>query len=200
MLGTQVSSSNELSPFLHGIRCSETLDEALKLRHSVKQGESIITKDGIWLGANWLRISRDNDASTGVLARENSIRECQQQLSELEQKAEKVSGELNDSRTRLQSKEQQREEIKTALNTIHSRLNEIKAQITARESRHEHITSRGKDLDAELEETQNLISSDESDIAAATRHRNAALENAETMEVDRKALQEQRDELQQQLQ
>jgi len=86
------------------------------------------------------------------------------------------------------------------LNTIHSRLNEIKAQITARESRHEHITSRGKDLDTELEETQHLISSIEADIATATQHRNAALENAETMEADRKVLQEQRDELQQQLQ
>jgi chromosome segregation protein len=200
MLLEQVSSSVELSQFLHGIRCTETLDEALKIRHSLAVGESIITKDGIWLGSNWLRISRDNDASTGVLARENSIRECQQQLAELEAKAEKINEELIQLRGKLQSKEQQREEIQAQLNSIHSRLNEIRAQITARESRHEHVTSRGKDLDAELEETQKLISADEEDIASATKSRNAALENAEQMESDRKALQGQREQLQQELQ
>ncbi len=196
----KVSSSVELSPFLHGIRCTENLDQALIMRQTLSDGESIITKDGIWLGANWIRISHETDTNTGVLARENSIRELQQELTEHEHTAEKVGAELISLRDTLQSNEQQREEIQVLLNTIHSRLNEIKAQITARESRHEHITSRGKDLDAELEETQNLISSVEADIATATKHRNAALENAETMEADRKVLQEQRDALQQQLQ
>ncbi len=200
MLLEQVSSTLELSPFIDGIRCTETLDEALKLRHSLARGESIITKDGIWLGANWLRISRDNDASTGVLARENSIRELQQQLAEMEAKATKINEELTSLRANLQDREQQREEIQTVLNSIHSRLNEIRAQITARESRHEHITSRGKDLDVELDDIQNLINSAEADIDSATRKRNQALENAEKMEADRRALQAQREQLQQELQ
>ena len=196
----KVSSSITLNQFLHGIKCAESLDDALEMRHSLSADESIITKDGIWLGANWLRVSRDNDASTGVLAREQSIRDMQTQLSELESKAEKLNAELTDLRGNLQSKEQQREEIQVSLNTIHSRLNEIKAQITARESRHEHITNRGKDLDAELDETQKLISNDEAEIAEATKRRNEALANAETMETDRKELQGQRDSLQEQLQ
>jgi chromosome segregation protein len=200
MLLEQVSSAVELGQFLHGIHCAESLEQALTQRHTLSQGESIITRDGIWLGANWLRISRETDTSTGVLARENSIRELQQQLAELEAKAETINKELNELRANLQSKEQQREEIQVALNTIHSRLNEIRAQITARESRHEHITSRGKDLDGELQETQKLIARDQADIEAATRSRNEALANAETMEVDRKTLLAQRDSLQEQLQ
>jgi chromosome segregation protein len=200
MLLEQVSSAVELSQFLHGIHCAETLEQALTQRHTLAAGDSIITRDGIWLGANWLRISRQTDASTGVLARENSIRELQQQSAELEAKAERINSELSELRATLQSKEQQREEIQVALNTIHSRLNEIRAQITARESRHEHITSRGKDLDVELADTQKLIARDQADIEAATRSRNEALENAEKMETDRKALLGQRDSLQEQLQ
>lgn len=200
MLINKVSSAMGLGQLLHGIRCTENLDEALKERHALSHDESIITKDGIWLGSNWLRVSRETDTNKGVLARESSIRELQQALTEHEAKAEKVTAELSDLRDILQTSEQQREEIQVSLNTIHSRLNEIKAQISARESRHEHITSRGKDLDAELEETQNLISSYESDVDVATKNRNAALENAEKMEADRKELQGQRDSLQQQLQ
>jgi len=134
-----------------------------------------------------------------VLAREQSIRDLQKQLTEFESKAESTGSVLSDKRTELQANEQLREEIQSALNSIHSRLNEIKAQITARESRHEHVTNRGKTLDNELEETRSLISSDEADIENATKSRNAALESAEKMEADRKALQIQRDTLQQEL-
>ncbi len=200
MLINHVSSSVELGQFLNGIYCTETLDEALKMRHSLSIDESVITRDGIWLASNWLRISRETDTNTGVLARENSIRELQQVLSGHEAEAEKVTAELTEFRGSLQVSEQQREEIQVSLNSIHSRLNEIKAQITARQSRHEHITSRGKDLDSELEETQKHITSAEEDITAATRRRNEALANAEKMEAERKDLQCQRDDLQQQLQ
>ncbi len=200
LLLEKVSSALDLTPFLHGIRCTDSLDEALKMRPSLSSGESIVTRDGIWLGANWLRISRDKDASTGVLAREQSIRDLQQQLTELEASAEQITLALNDKRAELQASEQQREEIQVALNTIHSRLNEIKAQITARESRHEHITRRGETLDTELEETRNLLASEQLNIENATKNRNAALESAERMEADRKALQQQRETLQQELQ
>ena len=200
MLINNVSSSVELVQFLQGIHCVETLDEALSKRHSLPHDESIITRDGIWLGTNWLRVSRETDTNTGVLARENSIRELQQVLTRHEGEAEKVTAELTALRGGLQTNEQQREEFQLSLNTTHSRLNEIKAQITARESRHEHITSRDKNLEEELVETQKLISSDEEDIASATRSRNQALESAEKMEAERTQLQGQRDNLQQQLQ
>ena len=200
MLSEKVSSSIALNQFLHGVRCVDSLDNALQIRRSLAHDESVITKDGIWLGAGWLRICRDTDASTGVLARENSIRELQQQLTESETKAEKINAELAELRDALHKNEQQREENQVSLNTIHTRLNEINAQITARESRHEHITNRGKNLDVELEETQQVISRDEADIETATKNRNAALENAETMEADRKQLQSQRDTLQEELQ
>ena len=200
MLTEKVSSSIALDQFLHGVRCVDSLDGALQIRRSLAHDESVITKDGIWLGAGWLRICRDTDASTGVLARENSIRELQQQLTESETKAEKINAELAELRDALHKNEQQREENQVSLNTIHTRLNEINAQITARESRHEHITNRGKNLDVELEETQQVISRDETDIETATKNRNAALENAETMEADRKQLQSQRDTLQEELQ
>ncbi len=195
-----VSSPIDVSHFLQGIYCTENLDEALTLRPTLSNAQSVITKDGIWLGANWIRISRQTDANIGVLARESSIRECQQALAEHELSFDKVTAQLTDLRDTLQTNEQQREEKQVLLNTNHSRLNEIKAQITARESRHQHITKREKDLGTELEETQSLIRQDESDISTATRHRNAALENAEKMESDRKNLQAERDQLQQQLQ
>jgi len=197
---SKVTTTLQLSPFLQGIRIAETLDDALSSRASLQNNESIVTRDGIWVGANWLRISRDNDARQGVLAREQSIRELQQTLSENEAIAQMANDSLSELREALQANEQQREECQSALNSVHTRLNEIQAQISARESRHEHIVNRGKNLDEELNETQTLLSSEEEAITDATKSRNEALAQAEEMEAERKALQSQRDDLNAQLQ
>jgi chromosome segregation protein len=200
LLISKVTADIDLEQFMHGIYCAENLDDALRMRASLGTGESIVTRDGIWLGKHWLRVHRQSDASTGVLARETNIRELQQKLSELETQAGEVTGQLETMRNQLQANEQKREELQSALNSMHSRVNEIKSQITARESRHEHITKRSEDLEAELLEISQQISHDEAQVADATRRRNEALAAAETMENDRRELQARRDELQQGLQ
>ncbi|HHO59924.1 MAG TPA: chromosome segregation protein SMC [Thiotrichales bacterium] len=200
LLLAKVTSTLDLAPFLRGIRVAESLDEALAMRASLASGESIVTRDGIWVGPNWLRISGEQDARAGVLAREQSIRELQQQLSTYEQQAQQLNTELSELRETLQNSEQQRETLQSALNSVHSRLNEIQAQISARESRHEHIINRGKNLDEEYAETQTLISREDEAISEATRLRNEALAQAEAMEAERRQLQGQRESLTKQLQ
>ena len=37
---------------------------------SCAPGQSVITRDGIWIGPDWLRVSRDKDAHEGVIERE----------------------------------------------------------------------------------------------------------------------------------
>ena len=200
LLLAKVSTTLQLKPFLQGIYTAENLQEAVARRATLKDNESIVTRDGIWVGASWLRISRDKDARQGVLAREQSIRELQHTLSENEALAESTNNTLMQLRESLQSREQQREELQSALNSVHSRLNEIQAQISARESRQEHIINRSQNLDEELNETTSLIESEQEAIAGATRARNDSLAQAEEMESERKALQSRRDELTRQLQ
>ena len=36
--------------------------------------ESVITRDGIWIGRDWLRVSRDQDVHAGVIGREQEMR------------------------------------------------------------------------------------------------------------------------------
>ncbi|MDH5711661.1 MAG: chromosome segregation protein SMC, partial [Gammaproteobacteria bacterium] len=69
-LQEKVKSSVELGQFLHGIRAADTLEAAMQMRASLTAGESIVTRDGIWVGKHWLRINNDKDARQGVLARE----------------------------------------------------------------------------------------------------------------------------------
>ena len=48
--------------------------EALARRAHLRPGESIITRDGVWVGRSWLRVSRDRDEHAGVISREKDLR------------------------------------------------------------------------------------------------------------------------------
>ncbi len=197
---SKVEAAPALHSLLQGIRVASTLSEALAMRTQLHGNESVITPEGVWLGPDWLRISGEDDARAGVLAREQSIRELQQQLGDLETSAEQTTQELAALREALQGSEQQREELQERLNAVHARLNEIQAQISARQSRQEHIVNRSRNLQEEQAETENQIRQEEAAITEATRARNESLAQAEAMEGERKALQTQRDSLNQTLQ
>jgi chromosome segregation protein len=199
-LGEKVRSSLDLGRFLYGIKAVDTLDEALKVRNSLAEGESVVTRDGVWLGKNWLRITNDKDARQGVLARETEIRELHRHLEGLEEQSSVINDELQGQRDYLQSKEQQREDAQTELNTINGRLNELKAQIGARESRQEHISHQGQNLDDEKVETRRLIQNEESAIEEARLNRDESLEQVKKLGAERGQLEAQREVLQKQLQ
>lgn len=199
-LDQKVKSSLDLGRFLNGIKIAESLDEALKIRGALAGNESVVTRDGVWLGKNWLRITNDKDARQGVLARETEIRELQQQLETLERKANEITAGLQTMRDSLQEKEQQREDAQNELNTINGQLNELKAQIGARESRKEHISHQGQSLEDEKLETQRLIQNEESAIEDSEVTKNESSGQVAELAIERTRLETRRDELQLQLQ
>ena len=58
LLVTQVRCQWPLHEWLSAIYIAENLAEALAVRIQLAPTESIITKDGIWLGKNWARINK----------------------------------------------------------------------------------------------------------------------------------------------
>ncbi len=74
--GTPLSSfvqGNETVSLLAGIYAAADLSEAMGLRDRLAAHESVVTKDGLWLGPNWLRVIREDDAESGVLARKQEL-------------------------------------------------------------------------------------------------------------------------------
>ncbi len=63
---------------LSGIIAVDSLNEALAKRPTLLAGESVITRDGIWFGRDWLRVSRDKDVHAGVIGREKEMRELRE--------------------------------------------------------------------------------------------------------------------------
>jgi chromosome segregation protein len=70
----RVQGPAAISALLTGIIAVDTLPEALDKRRTLLSGESVITRDGVWIGRDWLRVSRDKDVHAGVIGREKEMR------------------------------------------------------------------------------------------------------------------------------
>ena len=53
-LASRVHSQGRAASLLKGIKVAEDLGQAMAMRSSLAEGESIITREGVWLGRNWL--------------------------------------------------------------------------------------------------------------------------------------------------
>src|SRR5690606_17052696 len=65
----KVEAPVDLAPWLARVQPVENLEQALARRSSLGEGESLISRDGYWVGRNFLRVRRASEAESGLLAR-----------------------------------------------------------------------------------------------------------------------------------
>ena len=67
-------------PLLANIYAADDFESGWAQRDSLRAGESIISRDGIWFGTNWLRLIRGDDLAGGVLIRKRELAAVEQQI------------------------------------------------------------------------------------------------------------------------
>ncbi|MCL6271650.1 chromosome segregation protein SMC [Sansalvadorimonas sp. 2012CJ34-2] len=155
-LGEYAQGTGDL---LVGIYAADGLDQAMALRGQLKAGESIITRDGIWLGRDWLRVARETDASAGVLARKQELENLVTDLEALSEKEDTLADAIAQGREQLEMFEGQREECQHQVSSLSSRQSELKADLGARQAKQEQQNLRRNRLQEEIREAdeQSLI-------------------------------------------
>src|SRR5690606_14629227 len=56
LAGRVKNAPAEVARVLGQVRVADTLEAALAMRAQLPPGESVITPEGVWLGASWLRV------------------------------------------------------------------------------------------------------------------------------------------------
>ena len=90
----RVQGPAAISALLTGIIAVDTLPEALEKRRTLLSGESVITRDGVWIGREWLRVSRDKDVHAGVIGREKEMRSLRDVVAAAEQQRDAIQTQL----------------------------------------------------------------------------------------------------------
>lgn len=152
----KVSSQQDVTSLLAGVRTAQDLPQALALQPDLQPHESIITADGIWLGHNWLRMSKQADGEGGVLARQQELETLEEQLEELDIQVDEWQADLDAGQLKLRSLEQQRESAQQELNQSSQKLIGLKSRLSGKQARAEQFALRQEKLHRELQETLEL--------------------------------------------
>ncbi len=195
----KVSAPWSLAPLLAGIYAAETLPEALSLRSRLVDGESIVTQDGIWLGANWLRVVRDTDEKAGVLRREHELKTLATDIETQQQVVQTLQTQLETEREKLQEVEYSRDNAQTEFNQANRALADSRSELSARTARIEQIKSRQENLQQEMQEAREEAEADNMALQAARGRLQAALDRMTGLENQRAELIAQRDQRQETL-
>jgi chromosome segregation protein len=194
-LSGKVREPAEVHGLLAGVLSAESLSEALSRRGSLRPGESIVTRDGLWIGPNWLRVSRDPDAHEGVIEREHEIRGLREAAAAAERRVDQAVAGLEDCRSRLRSLEEQRDTLHSAVNESHRDHSSIRGRLEALRSRAQQASERLSRVDAELAEASAGIEADEKGIREARRLVEAGLTEMQQLDDRRGPLEQERDQL-----
>ncbi|MCG7982930.1 MAG: chromosome segregation protein SMC [Candidatus Thiodiazotropha lotti] len=194
-LATQIEAPWSLQNLLAGVRMVDDLPTALHRRHSLNPGESLITPEGIWLGRNWLRITREADERAGVLGREEELRILKQTLEEQQQQVDELTQQLEQGRERLKHLEQEREQSQSSYNQLNRALSEVRSNLSSKRTRADHLRQRREQLQQEQQEIAEQIENDHLLMEETRQRLHLALESIETLGSRRESLVQRRDEL-----
>jgi chromosome segregation protein len=178
---------------LSSVYTAETLNEALKLRSRLGSGESVVTRDGIWLGSDWLRLSRDADPHTGVIEREETLRGIRTQVSGLAEEAKQLEHRLELTREHVREHEDRRERFQAEVNRLHREHVDRRAELDSARARSADAARRMAQLETGLADVRMELERTQTDLRAARSRMEAAIEKLAALEPQRVALEQERD-------
>lgn len=179
-----------------GIRCVDDMTSAFALQQQLAHGESCITRDGVWVGRNWVRWCKRDDANSGVLQRQQEIEHLRAQLLTLEASLTAAQTATDTLREQLRDTEQQRQHTQNEVNRLHRSEAECHSRMTALQQREAQVAQRRSQISHELDELQAQRDEQQAAHLMATAQRNAALEALEIAQLNREQLATSRDALQ----
>jgi len=195
-LALKVSSAPaSILSMLAQVRFADTLGGALTLRDQLADDESVITADGIWLGKNWLRVSRDKDGRAGVLAREHEMRRLKAEIRELQARFDSSIRLLKDGRVRMTQLEERRESLQKDAAALLNEYSEIKAALDSAKYRVDQANARKAALVEEVSDLDNEKTSAEEQLRASRASHSGATETLARLDIELAGLEKQRDEL-----
>ncbi len=194
-LRERVQGPAVISGLLDGILAVDTLGEAIARRRSLAAGQSIMTRDGVWIGRDWLRVSRDEDAHAGVIVREGDIRRLRAEAADGDARV----GQLEQSATSVKESifelESQREERQAAVNRLHRDYVSARGALEAMRSRVEQTAERLQRLTAEAGDASEEITRVELETREARQRLQAGLTDMQALEDQRPAIEAERDQV-----
>ncbi len=193
------SHASMVADLTRDVFAADNLTIALEKQQQLSTGQSIITRDGIWLGINWIRIIHDSDQKGGVLAREQELKALDSELQQVQLLVDELSEKIEQGRVYLREIEHNRENRLKEFNLHNRTLSELRAQYSSKQSRLEQMHKRQNRVQEEIAEIQQQTEEQKQLIEESTQRLHVALEMIDEFAMQRDQLTEERESYREQL-
>jgi chromosome segregation protein len=173
-----VRSQRPLGSLLDGVYAASSLAEALAVRAALGPGESVITRDGLWIGRDWIKCDRGDDVEHGVLERGHRIEALRERVEQAESHLGELHGRLGEGRARVESLDRDRESLSGRIGALGQKLAQLRADHGVHRVRQEEADARRErldrergDLDVQIREENDRLTEARAQLADAERLR-----------------------------
>jgi chromosome segregation protein len=199
-LSEVVNAGFDMSALIGQVYLCADRAELEQKRINLSAEQRLVSKDGLYAGRNWMIQLGDENEHSGLIQREQEIKQIKQQLESITEKAMLLKSQTDGDRERLQREEKSRDEAQHKLQQIQREISDINNQRTQRASRADQVKNRFTTLEKEIKELIAQQDEQKVDLQQTTLRRNEDLEQINQHEQQKNTLEQERDRLRQQLQ
>lgn len=190
---SKVNSEVDLSPWLADVLLANDLADALAKRNSLQAQQSIVTKDGIWLGKNWLKVVKESDSNSGIIARKAEIETLAARIEELEGSIEALTSKIDETKEALKEAESSREIARKENDALTRKHSELKAQLSGKRAKVEQVLEGRERAERDIQESKSQLGAESTNLVDARAKLSDAIEGMEKDTSERERLLSQRD-------
>ncbi|MCZ6889746.1 MAG: chromosome segregation protein SMC [Gammaproteobacteria bacterium] len=152
------AQTHQLGSLLHGVFAADSVDVALRQRTNLGAGESIITRDGLWMGPDWMRTDQgDDDQEHGIIQRGLDIETRVAEVEDAEQNLSELHSHVAAGKRRVEQLEADRDSMQTRYSDAARRLSELRTEHGVYQVRLEEADARRERIDHERSETDRQV-------------------------------------------
>ncbi len=187
-LASKVQHPEAIRANVSHIYCAEDLSQAFAKQALLQVGQSIITKEGIELGLNYLRIRADQVEHQGLLLRQQEIESLQITLQQLRDNLQNDQNSLNDNQVFLKQLNQQANQYQNQFNQCHQNYSQVAAEFSSLQSQLNNSQQRIQLIDKEKQALQQSIQAEQLQHQQAQQRHDQALEQIEQLSQQKEEL------------
>ena len=189
-LAEKVNKPTSLHALLSHIYCADSVGDAIAQKEKLQSGQMLITRDGVLIGENWLKIQAQDKGNQqdGVLARQKQIDNTQASIKDLKSSLIKHEEALDAGKEESTQLKEQQSTLQNNLNQLHREESQAQSAIHANENRIQQTQSNQQRVILEIADLETRKIKEQDAHKQATHLRNSAMELLETLEKEKTEL------------
>jgi len=188
------SDGMQIDGWFHGVYAVDSVADALANRHMLSAHESIVTREGCWVGTNWASFGVDK-AEGGVLQREAQIEKLTGSVDLAGHDLQKIQSAAENDQAMIKDLESVREAARSEFRNKSHQRSDLHNQLGRIEARSAELLKQRDNLLIEQQELNDRLANARDNVSSAQKLMEDARELATNFEQRRTELTGQRSEL-----